>query len=767
MKKIFTLMLTLACALFAGVSCTQDGTDDGKVPVVTVIGAPEENLSADGGSFTLNYSIQNESLTGGLSVKSKAGWLHVGDVGADTVPFTYDANTDAPGSPAREGVIEFVYDGAEPVSVTVKQESGVEVFSVSFSDVSTNSALATLTATDQNVDWLALCYPASQMADFESPSEFINDQVAAAKAQKMPYLGMFGKINREVSGGYGKGNSAAPFECMLNSGVTDDKLYMFVLGYNVDADQVDWTYDNSQLATPIHVFEVLLLPAPVVTITSLEESVTAEQGSIAIDVNIKNPVPGAYFSFSTNVAWVTPSYADNKITLAYSENVAALSRKAIITVDYVKKVSYGEAGTDNYYEYEESLIGSQYAIVLTQAKDKNAQSVTFNFSVKESHFNHFVVDVDASDDAATYVLRAMPANGYDGKLADIDWLAQVANDMRYPDNNAYYTGDQTGCVIKINPNDFEWRGLDYYVYAFAVDADHTMPLGEASYVLTVVDNSDTPQLNWVAEGNVIWNEDADRFDLVAEPGAAITVKYALKNPTANGLVKINASGEIDDDNNVIVEGLPAIDEVNQTVSFTISPFDASKNYHYCDIGLAYTNAEGDTWNITTPSLRVKQIEPDPKTLPYEETFATSQGDFAIADEWLNGLSYVWKHDSTYSCMKASAFYGGAARNTESWLVSPAIDLTNATAPVLTFEHTHKFGVVAEEQLTLYLKEVKSYSWVQLPIENYDDSGKYTFVGNTIDLAAYVGKKVVLGFKYTSSDEGAATWEIKNFKVAEK
>ncbi|MBQ3026181.1 MAG: hypothetical protein IJD27_01475, partial [Alistipes sp.] len=76
MKKIFTLMLTLAVALFAGVSCTTDqGTQSGKTVKVTVSGAPEANLPATAGEFTLNYAITNATLTGVLEITTDAAWV--------------------------------------------------------------------------------------------------------------------------------------------------------------------------------------------------------------------------------------------------------------------------------------------------------------------------------------------------------------------------------------------------------------------------------------------------------------------------------------------------------------------------------------------------------------------------------------------------------------------------------------------------------------------------------------------------------------------
>ena len=53
------------------------------------------------------------------------------------------------------------------------------------------------------------------------------------------------------------------------------------------------------------------------------------------------------------------------------------------------------------------------------------------------------------------------------------------------------------------------------------------------------------------------------------------------------------------------------------------------------------------------------------------------------------------------------------------------------------------------------------------MKEWPAGNKWDYVNSgAIDLRNYTGKKVQFGFKYTSTTEGAATWEIKNFKVVE-
>lgn len=171
-----------------------------------------------------------------------------------------------------------------------------------------------------------------------------------------------------------------------------------------------------------------------------------------------------------------------------------------------------------------------------------------------------------------------------------------------------------------------------------------------------------------------------------------------------------------------------------------------------------SSEEGGNEGGETPSGETKTI--------FEETFASNQGAFTIEDKQLpEGSTFVWKYN-TYNeegYMKASAFINGAQAS-ESWLVSPAIDLSQATTATLTFDHTHKFAGTPSEELTLWITETSADNWKQLTINKYGTNNDYTFVTPTIDLSAYAGKKIKFAFKYISTTSAAGTWEVKNVKV---
>ena len=183
------------------------------------------------------------------------------------------------------------------------------------------------------------------------------------------------------------------------------------------------------------------------------------------------------------------------------------------------------------------------------------------------------------------------------------------------------------------------------------------------------------------------------------------------------------------------------------------------------VGFKYvsTTESAGTWEIEDFSVTSVNTGDEVVTLPYEESFENGIGLFTIDDVKLSeGLSYVWKHDAEFGYMKASAFVSNSNKASESWLVTPFIDLTNASEATLKFTQTINFFSKVEEEATLWIKE-EGGEWKQVTI-TYPTGSGWVSNDQTIDLKGYVGKKIKVGFKYVSTTESAGTWEIEDFSV---
>lgn len=165
-----------------------------------------------------------------------------------------------------------------------------------------------------------------------------------------------------------------------------------------------------------------------------------------------------------------------------------------------------------------------------------------------------------------------------------------------------------------------------------------------------------------------------------------------------------------------------------------------------------------------------QPQPNEKATIFTELFNVGQGDFTIDNKVMNEpLTFVWKADEKYGYMKASAFANKVNYASESWLVSPVIDLTQAKETELSFDEAANFFKGLDNfkaACSLKVKE-EGGEWTNVAYNVAVEGNSWTFGTATADLAAYDGKKIQLAFVYTSTAELAGTWEVKNLYVKAK
>ena len=148
------------------------------------------------------------------------------------------------------------------------------------------------------------------------------------------------------------------------------------------------------------------------------------------------------------------------------------------------------------------------------------------------------------------------------------------------------------------------------------------------------------------------------------------------------------------------------------------------------------------------------------------------GGFTAQDIALDGLSYIWQLDNSYG-WKASGYSGGN-KTTESWLVSPQIDLSKAVAPVMKFDVAINYlnAKTVDDYFSVnistdYSGDATTATWETLPITGWPKGDNWTFVTiENIDMSAYVGQKIYLSFHYKSDAESAITAEVKNLSIQE-
>ena len=157
----------------------------------------------------------------------------------------------------------------------------------------------------------------------------------------------------------------------------------------------------------------------------------------------------------------------------------------------------------------------------------------------------------------------------------------------------------------------------------------------------------------------------------------------------------------------------------------------------------------------------------PDDIIFYESFKSGMGNFTIKDVTVpESIGFVWEHSTQYTCMKATAYENSTTNNyaSESWLISPEIDLTSVTDSYLTFEHAGGYFGDATKEATLWVSK-SGGEWEQLTIEkgNYPTSWTFITAGNW-SLKPYAGSKIKIAFKYSSTATKAGTWEVRNVEI---
>ena len=159
---------------------------------------------------------------------------------------------------------------------------------------------------------------------------------------------------------------------------------------------------------------------------------------------------------------------------------------------------------------------------------------------------------------------------------------------------------------------------------------------------------------------------------------------------------------------------------------------------------------------------------DDQDVIFSEAFETTMGSWTIDDKNKPaGVENIWTLDTNYKCMKATGYVNSTNNASESWLVSPEIDLTTQTTAFLSFSHAGKYFTSvdkAKEETTLRISADGGNTWEAVTIPTYY-ALDFKFVSSgEISLASYIGKKIKLAFRYVSTAEKAGTWEVNNVKV---
>ena len=158
---------------------------------------------------------------------------------------------------------------------------------------------------------------------------------------------------------------------------------------------------------------------------------------------------------------------------------------------------------------------------------------------------------------------------------------------------------------------------------------------------------------------------------------------------------------------------------------------------------------------------------------------TSQSSFNAFSSYSVEGAQTWNFSSSYGAVM-SGYDNNVSYANEDWLVTPAIDLSGSTNPVLVFDHTrgpaNSINVgVTEGYYTVWItneyndgEDPNQERWEELTGVNHTTTGwAWVSSGELTIPSGYKTSTCRIAFRYLSVDGASATWEIKNVVVREQ
>ncbi|HUC83433.1 MAG TPA: choice-of-anchor J domain-containing protein, partial [Flavisolibacter sp.] len=203
-----------------------------------------------------------------------------------------------------------------------------------------------------------------------------------------------------------------------------------------------------------------------------------------------------------------------------------------------------------------------------------------------------------------------------------------------------------------------------------------------------------------------------------------------------------------------------------SVSFSVSNLSASTSYYITLDNGAIKDASNNnfsgisgsgTWTFTTGAVLYS----------FQFTNCTSALSDGFAQQSTVGAE-VWlctTFGRSGNGVQINGFNSGN-QNNDDWLVSPAVDLSATSFPILSFYSRSRFaGDVLRVYVTsTFTGDVSTTTWTELngrfPTA---DSDVWTLSDN-IDLSAFKSANVRIAFRYTSSTSAASRWTLDDISI---
>lgn len=180
MRK-FTNYFLMCFAMVALVACDIKDLPTGGEPVgepVITLSLAEVEAAAEGGNYSVNYSVANSVESAMLTVVEDVEWITDVNIEADKISFTVVANSS---KDERVATISVEYPAAEAKSFDVKQLGQADAFVIDVQEVHASSAITQVTPNDSEMFYIMYLEEVSyfQNGGITTPEQLWEDDFTA------------------------------------------------------------------------------------------------------------------------------------------------------------------------------------------------------------------------------------------------------------------------------------------------------------------------------------------------------------------------------------------------------------------------------------------------------------------------------------------------------------------------------------------------------------------------------------------------------------
>lgn len=198
------------------------------------------------------------------------------------------------------------------------------------------------------------------------------------------------------------------------------------------------------------------------------------------------------------------------------------------------------------------------------------------------------------------------------------------------------------------------------------------------------------------------------------------------------------------------------DELKEVETISVQSRYKGEDGFYVTNGPVYIVSDPEAPSFTIPE----------NTIYYGFVVGASDIEIDEAGDFPTSYGTVFNWDPKYGFV-ADANNNGQAYATDCWAITPKIDLTEYDSVSLEFAQAAK-NFLSHEDFTkntaVCVREVGG-EWTQITVDPVPAGNETAaFCTSKASLDEFAGKEIEIGFHYTSSEQSAGIWKIKNLFV---